>query len=34
MLKIDCKNIAITKSVKTLKFYDDYWNKIRKLINR
>ena len=24
MLKIDYKNIAITKSVKTLKFYDEY----------
>ena len=34
MLKIDCKNIAITKSVKTLQFYDDYWNDLKKLINR
>ena len=34
MLKIDCKNIAITKSQKTLKFYDDYWNDLKKLINR
>ena len=34
MLKIDCKNILITKSVKTLKFYDDYWNDLKKLINR
>ena len=34
ILKIDCKNIAITKSVKTLKFYDDYWNDLLKLINQ
>ena len=33
MLKIDYKNIAITKSVKTLKFYDDYWNDLKKLIS-
>ena len=33
MLKIDYKNIAITKSVKTLKFYDYYWSKLIKLIN-
>ena len=33
MLKIDCKNIAITKSVKALQFYDDYWNDLKKLIN-
>ena len=33
MLKIDYKNIKITKSAITLKFYDDYWCKLKKLIN-
>ena len=29
MLKIDYKNIEITKSVITLKFYDDYWHDLK-----
>ena len=33
MLKIDYRNIEITKSDSTLKFYDDYWNDLEKLIN-
>ena len=33
MLKIDDKNIEITKSVITLKFYDDYWYDLKKLID-
>ena len=34
MLKIDCKNTEVTKSAITLKFYDDYWNDLKKLINQ
>ena len=33
MLKIDYRNIEITKSDSTLKFYDNYWNDLKKLIN-
>ena len=34
MLKIEYENIKITKSESTLKFYDEYWGKLMKLINQ
>ena len=33
MLKIEYKYIQITKSVNTLKYYENYWSKLRRLIN-
>ena len=33
VLKIEYKHIQLTKSVNTLKYYEEYWSKLRGLIN-